>query len=66
MEYQTWFITVPEGYYGRIVGHSCLANICGITVHNGMIDSDYRGIVSVLFFSLSNEEYRIETGNRIG
>ena len=48
------FIAIPEGYYGRIVGHSDLANVHGITVHNGMIYSDYQGIVYVALFNLSN------------
>ena len=60
------FIAIPEGYYGRIVGCSGLANTHGITVHNGTIDSDYRGIVCVVLFNLFNEEYVVETGNRIG
>lgn len=34
-------IAIPEEYYGTIVGHSGLANIYGITVHNGTIDSNY-------------------------
>ena len=47
---QTWsrelirldlFIAIPEGYYGRIVGRSDLANVDDITVYNGTIDSDY-------------------------
>ena len=60
------FIAIPEGYYGRIVGRSGLANTHGITVHNGTTDSDYRGIVCVVLFNLFNEEYVAETGNRIG
>ena len=44
------FIAIPEGYYGRIVGRSGLANVHGITVDNGTIDSDYRGIVCVVLF----------------
>ena len=38
-------IAIPEGYYGRIVGRSGLANTCGIIFHDGMIDLDYRGVV---------------------
>ena len=60
------FIAIPEGYYGRIVGCSGLANTHGITVHNGTTDSDYRGIVCVVLFNLFNEEYVVETDNRIG
>ena len=35
------FMAIPVGYYGRIVGRSGLANVHGIMVHNGTIDSDY-------------------------
>ena len=35
------FMAIPVGYYGRIVGRSGLANVYGITVYNGTIDSDY-------------------------
>ena len=59
------FIAILEGYYGRIVGRSGLANVHDITVHNGTIDLDYRGIVCVVLFNLSNEEYVVEKGNRI-
>ena len=34
-------------------------------VHNGTIDLDYRGIVGVILFNFSNEEYVIERGDRI-
>ena len=58
-------MAIPKGYYGRIVGRSGLANTHGITVHNGMTDSDYRGKLCVVLFNLSNEEYVIETVNCI-
>ena len=34
-------------------------------VHNGTIDPDYRGIVGVIFFNFSNEEYVIKRGGCI-
>ena len=39
--------------------------MCGIIVHDGTIDSDYRGVVCVVLFSLSNKEYTLEAGNCI-
>ena len=59
------FMAIPEGYYGRTVGHSGLTNTHSIAVYNSMIDSDYRGKVCVVLFNLSNEQYVVETGNRI-
>ena len=58
-------IAIPEGYYGRVVGRSGIAKKYCIMVHNGTIDSDYRGNVGVILFNLSNEEYVIERGDRI-
>ena len=55
---------IPEDYYRWIEGRSGLENICGIIVHNGTIDSDYRGIVCVVLFNLLNK-YLVEAGNRI-
>ena len=60
-----WFMAIPKGYYGRIFGRSGLANTHGITVHNGTIDSGDQGIACVVFFNLSNEEDKVETGNCI-
>ena len=34
-------------------------------LYNGTIDSDYRGVVGVILFNFSNEEYIIERGDRI-
>ena len=58
-------IAIPGGYYGWIVGRSGFANTRGIIVHNGTIDSDYRGVVCVVLFNLSNEKDLVEVGNRI-
>ena len=38
---------------------------CGIVVHDGTIDSDYRGVVCVALFNLSHEEHMVEASNRI-
>ena len=58
-------MSIPEGYYGRIVGWSGITNICGIIVHDGTTDSDYQGVVYVVLFNLSNKEYMVEAGNCI-
>ena len=55
-------MSIPEGYYEQNVGCFALANMCGIIVHDGMIDSDYRGVVCMVLFNLSIEEYMVETG----
>ena len=55
-------IAIPESYYGRIVGRSGLTNTRGIILHDGTIDSDYRGVVCVVLFNLPHEEYLVEIG----
>ena len=45
---------IPKGYYGRVVGRSGLANFKGLFAFNGTVDSEYRGIVCVVLFNLSN------------
>ena len=57
-------IAIPEGYHGRIVGPSGLANTCGIIFHDETIDSDYRGVACMALFNLSDEDNLVEVGNR--
>ena len=60
-------IELPEGYEMQIRPRSGLAAKHGITVLNspGTIDADYRGELRVILVNLSNEEFRIEAGERI-
>ena len=60
-------IELPEGYEAQIRPRSGLAAKHGITVLNspGTIDADYRGEIRVILVNLSNEEFRIEAGERI-
>jgi dUTP pyrophosphatase len=61
------FIELPEGHEAQIRPRSGLANKQGITCLNspGTIDSDYRGEIKVILINLSNEEQRINHGDRI-
>jgi dUTP pyrophosphatase len=43
-------IEIPHGYYGRIVGRSS-GNIVKHFVIEGVIDSDYRGELTILFYN---------------
>ena len=60
-------IELSEGYEMQIRPRSGLAAKHGITVLNspGTIDADYRGEIRVILVNLSNEEFRIEAGERI-
>jgi dUTP pyrophosphatase len=61
------YIELPKGYEAQIRPRSGLAIKKGITVLNtpGTIDADYRGEIRVILVNLSNEEFVIETGERI-
>ena len=61
------FIELPLGYEAQVRPRSGLAAKKGITVLNapGTIDADYRGEIGVILVNLSNEDFVIETGERI-
>ena len=60
-------LEIPPGYEGQVRPRSGLALKRGLTVLNapGTIDADYRGDVGVILINLSQEEQRIEPGDRI-
>lgn len=61
------YIALPPGYEAQVRPRSGLAFKHGITVLNspGTIDSDYRGELGVLLVNLSNEDFKVEAGERI-
>ena len=58
---------IPDGYAGLVLPRSGLAERLGIGVVNspGLIDSGYRGEVSVILVNLSTECVRFARGDRI-
>lgn len=60
-------MAVPEGYEVQVRPRSGLALKHGITCLNtpGTIDSDYRGEVKVILANLGDEDFVINTGDRI-
>jgi len=60
-------IELPHGFEAQIRPRSGLAIKHGITLINcvGTIDEDYRGEVCVPIVNLSNDEYTINSGDRI-
>lgn len=58
-------ISVPAGTYGRIAPRSGLASKHSIDTGAGVIDADYRGVVHVLLFNLSETDFQIEEGDRV-
>ncbi|SHF79541.1 deoxyuridine 5'-triphosphate nucleotidohydrolase [Mariniphaga anaerophila] len=61
------YIELPKGFEAQIRPRSGLAIKKGITVLNspGTIDADYRGEIRVIVINLSQEEFIIESGERI-
>ena len=58
-------MVVPAGWVGLIWPRSGLAVRHGIDVMAGVIDSDYRGEISVLLINHGFHDFRINTGDRI-
>jgi dUTP pyrophosphatase len=61
------FVEIPVGFEAQIRPRSGLALKRGITILNspGTIDADYRGEIGVILINLSNEDFVIESGERI-
>lgn len=61
------FVEIPKGYEAQIRPRSGLALKKGITVLNtpGTIDADYRGEIGIILINLSQEDFVIESGERI-
>ena len=60
-------VAIPDGYEVQVRPRSGLALKHGITCLNtpGTIDSDYRGEVKVILANLGDEDFVINTGDRI-
>lgn len=61
------YVSIPEGYEIQVRPRSGLALKHGITLLNtpGTIDSDYRGLVSVIIINMGNEVFKVRRGDRI-
>lgn len=57
-------VEIPNGYFGQVCSRSSLARK-GITVHGGIIDSDYRGPINVILYNFSTESINLYCGDRI-
>lgn len=61
------FMEIPIGYEAQVRPRSGLAFKHGISVLNspGTIDADYRGEIKVILVNLSQDEFKIQNGERI-
>ncbi|PXF40320.1 Deoxyuridine 5'-triphosphate nucleotidohydrolase [Gracilariopsis chorda] len=58
-------IQVPTGCYGRVAPRSGLAVKNFIDTGAGVVDADYRGELGVVLFNFSEEEFKVNVGDRI-
>ena len=58
-------LAIPLGFVGLIRDRSGLAKRVGVSVLAGVIDSDYRGEISVILQSHGQEHLEIHPGDRI-
>ncbi|KAH8106319.1 dUTP pyrophosphatase [Cristinia sonorae] len=58
-------VAVPVGCYGRVAPRSGLASKFMIDTGAGVVDADYRGIVFVLLFNLSDKDFEVNEGDRV-
>ena len=58
-------MAIPYGYYGRIAARSGLASKTGLMVNAGVIDSDYRGEIKVLFNNPTALDVEIQPGDKM-
>jgi dUTP pyrophosphatase len=61
------YIELPEGFEAQIRPRSGLAFKHGIGIVNspGTIDADYRGEIKVLLINFSDQDFEVNTGDRI-
>ena len=59
-------VEIPSGYFGMLCPRSGLGK-CGISLANtiGIIDSDFRGEISVLLKNNNDNHFRLEKGTRM-
>lgn len=56
---------IPQGYAGLVWDRGGMAAKHGIHTMAGVLDSNYRGELMVVLKNLSDEEFKIEKGDRI-
>lgn len=61
------YVEIPVGYEMQIRPRSGLAAKRGVTVLNspGTIDSDYRGEICIILYNSSDEDFVVESGDRV-
>lgn len=58
-------MVIPHGYYGRIAPRSGFSVKTGLMVNAGVIDSDYRGEVKILFANPTANSVQVNAGEKV-
>ena len=58
-------VEIPEGLYGRIAPRSGFSMTTGLIVNAGVVDSDYRGELFVLFNNFQVTAVKIHKGTKM-
>ena len=58
-------MVIPNGYYGRIAPRSGMSVKYGLIVNAGVIDSDYRGEIKILFNNFTKMDVVIHRGDKV-
>ena len=58
-------MVIPHGYYGRIAPRSGMSVKTNLIVNAGVIDSDYRGEVKIVFQNHTNTDVSIKQGDKV-
>ena len=48
---------IPKGFFGKVFPHSSMIKNYNVTVDAGLIDSNYRGLLYVLFVNHSEQTF---------
>jgi len=59
-------LEIPDGWCALLIGRSGLMAQYGVGGQLGLIDSDYRGVVSITVVNMGLERYYVRKGHRIG
>ena len=59
------FAYITPGYWVKVEGRSGLGFKSGISPHNGIIDSGYRGNAGIKLYNLTDTDYEVRSGDRI-
>jgi dUTP pyrophosphatase len=58
-------MVIPNNFYGRIAPRSGFSVKTGLMVNAGVIDSDYRGEIKILFANYTHNSVQVKSGEKV-